>query len=88
MNATENTVKVCPECFGEKKIETLPGIFENCPECTPNSRIRNTCLHIPPDIKKNFRLWCLDKGLSMTDAIIALIRYTLNNDPDLTKEKK
>jgi len=77
----------CPKCYGDKEIEGLPGIFEPCPLCVPNTN-RMAALNIrcmPYELKTSFRIWCLSKELSMKDAIIALMGLAIEQDLDLTE---
>jgi len=75
--------KECPECFGEKKIETRPGVFIRCIKCRDQ-----TAIHIrpvTPALKRKFKKWCLDRELHMKDAVIALINLAMENDMNLTE---
>lgn len=77
---------VCPKCFGEKKIETTPGVFKDCTECCDFVQIN--IRKVPSKLRGDFRIWCFDRELYMASAIISLMRYAIDNDLNIPKREK
>lgn len=76
---------ICLECFGAEKVEITPGVFEDCTTCH-----ESVALNIRPvqaKLRKKFRLWCMEKEITMVDAIIIMMSLAIENDLDLTKKR-
>lgn len=64
--------KTCTTCAGAGRVEVKPGKWKDCPDCLEKPATFNT-RGIPRQIRARFKAVCAEHGVTMNDAMIALM---------------
>lgn len=75
---TTDLINVEPEIFNETHLLSQADLQKNLPQ-KKIIKYERLSLNISKDLKKNFQLWCIQKGFNMTQALEVAIKKIMDN---------
>ncbi len=75
---TADLVNIEPEAIVASQSSTVSNVEIEQPQ-KKVIKYERLSLNIPKDLKKNFQLWCIQKGFNMTQALETAIKKIMDN---------
>lgn len=75
---TSDLINIEPEMIAEPQFQTAPSASVEVP-AKKVIKYERLSLNIRKDLKKDFQLWCIQKGFNMTQALEVAIKKIMDN---------